>query len=145
MTSTDCIFCKIVRREAAASAIDEDEDTMAFLDIRPINPGHALVIPKAHAAVLAELPPPIGGKVFERGMAIAAALRRSGLPCEGVNLHLADGEAAGQEVDHVHLHVIPRHRGDGFGLRVGPDYGRVPDRATLEEIAANLRSAMTGQ
>lgn len=138
----DCIFCKIVRHETPASVVDEDDRTVSFLDIRPINPGHALVIPKEHAASLADLNPSLGGHVFERGMAVAAALRRSGLRCEGVNLHLADGEAAGQDVFHVHLHVFPRYHGDGFGLRVGPTYGRVADRQELDAIAAQLHAAL---
>ena len=115
---------------------------MGFMDVRPLNTGHVLVIPKAHAAYLADLPPSTGERLFERAMAVAAALRRSGLPCEGVNLHLADGEAAGQEVYHVHLHVFPRYRGDGFGLRVGPNYGRLADRTELNEVAAKLRAAI---
>lgn len=138
----DCVFCKIVLRETPASVIDEDDRIMSFLDIRPINPGHVLVIPKDHAASLAELEPSLGGRIFERGMAVAAALRRSGVRCEAVNLHLADGEAAGQDVFHVHLHVFPRYRGDGFGLRVGPNYGRVANREELEAIAAKLRAAI---
>ncbi len=76
--------------------------------------------------------------MFERAMVVAGALRRSGLHCEAINLHLADGELAGQEINHVHIHVIPRHRDDGFGLRVGPDYGRIADRAGLDEIAVKV-------
>lgn len=144
-TSADCIFCKIVRREAPASIVDEDQHTLAFLDIRPINRGHILVAPKEHAASLEELRLAIGGKIFERAMTMAAALRRSGLPCDGVNFHLADGEAAGQEVFHVHLHVFPRHRGDGFGLRVGPGYGRIADRKELDDVAARIRNGIRGQ
>jgi len=106
----------------------------------PINPGHVLVIPKDHAAALADLKPFLGGHLFERAMAAAAALRQSGLRCEGVNVHLADGEAAGQEVFHVHLHVFPRYRGDGLGLRVGPNYGRIADRKELDELRRNLRA-----
>ena len=139
--ATDCIFCKIVRREAPASIVDEDDRTLSFLDIRPLNPGHVLVIPKAHAA-LADLKPALGGRLFERAMAAAAALRRTGLRCEGVNVHVADGEAAGQEIFHVHLHVFPRYRGDGLGLRVGPNYGRIADRKELDAIAAQLRAAL---
>jgi len=145
VSDPSCIFCKIVRREAPASVIGEDDVTMAFLDIMPINPGHALVVPKVHASRLADLPPLIGGKVFERAIVVAGALRRSGLHCEAINLHLADGEPAGQEIDHVHIHVIPRHRDDGFGLRVGPDYGRIADRAGLDEIAVKVRAVMPCQ
>ena len=144
MTPVDaapCIFCRIVRRELPASVLAEDEDTMAFMDIRPINPGHFLVVPKAHASRLADLPPGAGGRVFEMARTLAAGLYGSGLRCEGVNLHLADGEVAGQEVFHVHLHVYPRHAGDGVGLRMGPRYGAMPEREELDRLAASIRAA----
>ena len=137
----DCIFCKIIRREAPASIVDESAETVAFLDIRPFTPGHVLIVPKEHAASVGELSRPVGGRMFEEGMALAAALRRSGLKCEGVSFLLADGEAAGQEVFHVHLHVFPRYRGDGFGLRTGPQYGRIASREELDAIARRLRAA----
>ena len=114
---------------------------MAFMDIRPINPGHFLVIPKAHAAHLADLPPGDGGRVFEMAASLASGLYRSGAKCEGVNIHLADGEVAGQEVLHVHLHVYPRFAGDGVGLRMGPRYGTMPKREELEKLAAAIRAA----
>lgn len=118
---------------------------MSFMDIRPINLGHALVIPKRHAATLATLPLDLGGQVFQRAMAVAEGLRRSGIRCEAVNLHLADGEAAGQEIDHVHIHVIPRFAGDGFGFRVAPGYGRMPDRTELDANARTIQAAMSRQ
>jgi histidine triad (HIT) family protein len=139
-----CVFCKIVRRELPATVLDEDGETMAFLDIRPINPGHFLVVPKAHAAHLADLPPGAGGKVFEMARTLAVALRASGVKCEGVNLHLADEAVAGQEIFHVHLHVYPRYAGDGVGLRMGPRYGTMPKREELEKLGAAIRAA-TGQ
>lgn len=136
-----CIFCKIVRRELAASVVAEDDQTLAFLDIRPISPGHSLVVPKVHAARLADLPPGTGGRVFEMARELAGALYRSGVKCEGVNFHLADGEVAGQEIFHVHLHVYPRYAGDGVGLRMGPRYGTMPKREELEKLAAAIRTA----
>jgi len=138
----DCIFCKIVRREAPASLVHEDRTTMAFMDIRPMNPGHVLVVPKAHGAYLEDLPEGSVGPILEVGRKVAAALRRSGLRCEAVSLYLANGEEAGQEVFHVHLHVIPRFRGDGFGLRVSPGYGRIAEREHLDEVAGKIRGAM---
>lgn len=114
---------------------------MAILDIRPINPGHFLVIPKAHAARLSDLPPGEGGRVFEMARELTPALYRSGVKCEGVNYHLADGEVAGQEIFHVHLHVYPRYAGDGVGLRMGPRYGTMPKREELERLAAAIRAA----
>ena len=118
----------------------EDERTVTFMDIQPVVRGHMLVVPRAHAAFLADLEPEDGAAVFRAGQLAAGALRASELPCEGVNFFLADGEAAGQEVFHVHLHVIPRHEGDGFGLLFPPDY-RVRARPELDEAAGALRSA----
>lgn len=143
-TKPDCIFCKIIRRESPASIVDEDDRTITFLDIQPINPGHTLVIPKVHADATADLDPDVGGRMFQRGMAIAAALRRSGVRCEGVNFLLADGKAAGQDIFHVHLHLIPRFRGD-TGLRLRPEDGRGPDRKELDRIAEAIRHSMEGR
>ena len=118
---------------------------MAFMDIQPVTPGHMLVVPRRHAANLAELEPQDGAHIFQVAQQAAAALRASGLRCEGVNLFLADGEAAGQDVFHVHLHVFPRFSGDGFGLRFGPNYAQRPPRSELEELgrAYSRKDGMT--
>jgi diadenosine tetraphosphate (Ap4A) HIT family hydrolase len=99
-----------------------------------------LVVPRTHATYLADLDAEDGSALFEAGRIAAAALRASSLRCEGVNLFLADGEAAGQDLFHVHLHVIPRHDGDGFGFRYPPDYSVRP-RTELDEAAAALRQS----
>jgi histidine triad (HIT) family protein len=145
MPSTDpnCIFCKIVRREAPASIVVEDAVTVAFLDIRPMAPGHTLVIPKIHATYLEDLPDRSDGPILKTARRVASALRRSGLRCDAVNLWLADGKDAGQQVFHVHMHVIPRFHGDGLGIRVGPDYGRTSTREELEAVAAKIRGAVS--
>ncbi len=137
-----CVFCKIVRRELPSSVLAEDAYCLAFMDIRPINAGHFLVIPKAHAAHLADLPPGDGGRVFEMARELAVALRKSGVKCEGVNIHLADEAVAGQEIFHVHLHVYPRYAGDGVGLRMGPRYGTMPKRDELDRLAAAIKTAV---
>lgn len=80
--------------------------------------------------------------MFKAAMWIAEAIRRSNVKCEGVNLFLADGEAAFQEVFHVHLHVIPRFRGDGFGLKFSPSYGSKPTRNELDETADKIKKAI---
>ncbi len=137
-----CIFCKIVAGEIPSSKVFEDDHVLAFLDIRPINPGHTLVIPKLHTANLAELDHRTGGRIFQVGMKIASALRHSGLRCEGVNFWLADGKAAFQEVPHVHLHVIPRFTGDNLRIKTGPEYGKTPSRDELEKHAAGITQAL---
>jgi len=134
------IFADIVAGRAPASTVYEDDDVMAFMDIRPWTPGHLLVIPKVAARSLAELDPEIGSKLFRVGQQLAAALRDSEVACDGVNLFLADGVTAGQEVFHVHLHVIPRKPGDGFGLRGNPRNAR---REDLDYLASSIRRALT--
>jgi histidine triad (HIT) family protein len=79
--------------------------------------------------------------LFRIAQRTAAALRVSGVQCEGVNFFLADGEAAMQDVFHVHLHVIPRYKGDGFGLRLSPEYFNKPERSELDGIAEDIRNA----
>jgi len=139
---TDCVFCDIVAGERPASIVYQDGSCTAFMDIQPVNPGHTLVVPNEHAASLTELDPEAGGQIFQLAQRIAQALRDSGIRCEGVNLMLADGAAAGQEVPHVHLHVLPRYRGDGFGFRRGPGYSQRPSRSDLDERAAQIRGPL---
>jgi len=138
----DCIFCKILSGELEVSMVYQDDRCSAFMDIQPVNPGHALVVPNRHASNLAELDEEEGALMFRVAQLIAAALRKSGVNCEGVNFFLADGEAAGQEVFHVHLHILPRYVGDGFGLRFGPHYANKPGRQELNETADRIRNAL---
>lgn len=112
------------------------------MDIQPINAGHVLVVPDEHATYLGDLPEATGAHMFRTAQKVASALYESGLDCEGVNLFLADGEAAGQEVFHVHLHVFPRFAGDGFGLRLGPGYQEKPDREELEAAAKRIKDTL---
>lgn len=139
-SGSDCLFCHLARREAEVSVVYEDERAVAFMDIQPVVRGHVLVVPRVHAAYLADLDPDDGAHLFRVGQLAAAALRASTLRCEGVNFFLADGEAAGQDVFHVHLHVFPRFARDGFGLRLPQDYS-VRARPELEDAAATLREA----
>ena len=140
MPNEFCIFCEIVAGRADASVVYEDDDVLAFLDLFPINPGHTLVIPKCHAACLSELDAEDGERVFAVAQRMAAALRECGVRCEGVNLFLADGEVAGQEVFHIHMHVIPRYKGDGFGLRIANK--GMAERDALNEIAELIRGRL---
>src|SRR5205085_2430131 len=132
---SDCVFCELLSGKLESSNVYRDERCTAFMDIQPVNPGHVLVVPNRHAAHLADLKEEEGARMFRVAQRLAAALRLSGVRCEGVNLLLADGEAAMQEVFHVHLHVIPRYRGDGFGLKFPPTYSRKPERKELEAVA----------
>jgi histidine triad (HIT) family protein len=135
----DCVFCRIVAGTADASVVYEDDRLLAFCDLNPVNPGHLLIIPKAHGMGLVDLAESDASRMFTVAQRLAAAVRSSGLRCEGVNLFLADGKAAGQEVFHVHLHVFPRYVGDRFRLHSGQ---RRASRRELDEIAARVRAAL---
>ena len=138
----NCLFCSMVDGTEPYSLVHETESVLALMDIQPVNPGHVLVVSKTHAAYLADLAPELGGEIFRVGMLVAAGLRRSVVRCEGINLFLADGAAAGQEVFHVHLHVFPRFEHDGFRLRFGPDNRKRASRTELDRIAAALRESI---
>ena len=135
----NCIFCKIIKGEAAASIVYEDEICLAFMDIQPVTPAHVLVVPRQHAFGLADLPTEIGGHLFQIGQKVSIGLKKSTIRCEGINLFLADGAVAFQTVFHVHLHVIPRFTEDGFRLVFGPDYRKLPDRSELDRLAKDLK------
>jgi diadenosine tetraphosphate (Ap4A) HIT family hydrolase len=141
MKDASCVFCKIVAGEAAASIIHRDEHVFAFMDVSPVVEGHVLVIPTHHTPDLAGVTDDAGARMFALGRRVAASLRASGLPCEGVNFFLADGVAAGQTVFHSHLHVIPRVRGDGLGFRHGLGRGRM-SRLELDELASRLAARL---
>jgi len=137
-----CVFCDIVQGSSPASIVFQDETCVVFMDIQPINPGHMLVVPKEHSASLSELKPDIGSHLFKIAQHMAKAIRRSDVRCEGINIFMADGEVAGQEVFHVHLHVLPRYSGDNFGLQFGESYGRRPSREQLDAIAKDISGSV---
>lgn len=137
----NCVFCQIVAGKSPVSKVYEDDRALALMTIGPVTPGHAMVIPKAHVPYMDDLDEELGAHLFRVTQRVAKAIRSSGLRCEGMNLFLADGEAAWQEVFHFHLHVFPRYRGDGpvFDLKV--DWSNKPPRDELDRTAARIRSA----
>jgi histidine triad (HIT) family protein len=108
------IFSKIIQGEVPAAFVYQDELVSAFMDVQPINPGHVLVIPNREVKCLSELDETTATHLWRMGYRMALALKHSNLSCEGVNLFLADGEIAGQDVPHLHLHIFPRFKDDGF-------------------------------
>ena len=142
---TSCIFCKIVEGSTPSSNVYEDEVCLAFMDIQPVNPGHVLVIPKAHFEDLSDLPAEVGAHLFQIAQRIVLSLPKTEIKMEGADLFLAHGEAAGQEIFHVHLHVIPRFRGDGFGFRFGPNYHNLPERSELDAIASQTANQIKAE
>jgi len=136
---SDCVFCDIVAGTAPASVVYEDEVVIAFMDIGPVNPGHVMVVPTKHIPCMADMDEDTGAHLFKITMRVAQAIRNSGVRCEGVNLFLADGEAAFQDVFHLHIHVFPRFKGDSF--RVDADWSVKPPREELDEVAGRIKAA----
>ena len=113
MNSSNCIFCKIVAGEIPAAVVYDDSRVLAFLDTGPIHPGHTLVIPKTHADTLHTCPPESLQAVSQILGRLAAAVVKA-TQCDGYNCLCNNGRVAGQSVDHVHFHIIPRFAEDGF-------------------------------
>lgn len=136
---SDCVFCDIVAGRSPASAFYEDDVVLGLMTIGPVTEGHAMIMPKAHVAHLADMSEATGRHLWTVTQRTAAALRSSGVRCEGINLFLADGEAAFQEITHLHMHVFPRYRGDPFKLVA--DWDAKPPREELDRVAAQIREA----
>ena len=136
-----CVFCKISDGKLPASWIYRDDTVMALLDIQPVNDGHTLLIPTAHTPSIADLDDAITDRLFTVARWITEALYKT-LGCDGVNWLVADGEAAGQEVFHFHLHLIPRNYNDGFGFRFPHNYTELPTRQSLDSTACAIKRAI---
>lgn len=133
-----CIFCRLIAGEIPASRIYEDAQTIAFMDLGQINPGHALVAIKRHAATLTDLTPDEAAAAMRTAQRVARAIQAAFDP-PGITLLQANGRAGDQTVFHFHLHVAPRHVDDGVSI-AWPR--RNPPREVLEDYAARLRSAL---
>lgn len=129
MKKEDCIFCKIANGEIPAKTLYEDKDFRVILDLGAATRGHALIVPKEHAANLFELPDETAGKVMILAKKMASTMKEK-LQCDGLNLVQNNGEAAGQTISHFHLHLIPRYVNDG------QEINWVPGEPTQEELEA---------
>jgi len=116
--SEDCVFCKIVRGEIPCHKIFEDDDFIAFLDIKPINKGHTLVVPKTHFKDLFDFPVILEEKFLNFLKKVSFAVKKA-VGADGLNVAMNNGEAAGQVIFHQHTHIIPRFKDDG--LKTWPD------------------------
>ncbi len=111
--NTDCIFCKIIAREIPSFGVRETEHTYAFLDINPVHPGHTLVVPKQHATDIFDIEPKSWSAVLEEVRALALSVQKATM-ADGLNIVMNNRRSAGQLVDHVHIHIIPRFNDDGL-------------------------------
>jgi histidine triad (HIT) family protein len=134
-----CLICRIASGDEVSSVAYEDADLVAFMDLYPVTSGHTLIAPRIHVAGLSELDEAMGALMWRLGHRIAKSLRSTSVRCEGVNLLLADGEAAFQEIPHCHLHVFPRYEGDSFEIHA--DWHQA-DRASLDSVAQELATRL---
>ncbi|MCI5903222.1 MAG: HIT family protein [Blautia sp.] len=131
----DCIFCKIANGEIPAATIYEDEEFRVILDLGPATRGHALILPKTHAANIYEMPDELVGKAMILAKKMAVRMTQA-LGCDGFNVVQNNGEAAGQTVFHFHMHLIPRYEKDGAMVSWKP--GKLTDE-TREELLEKLK------
>ena len=135
-----CLFCQIARGERTSHTIFDKDGVVAFLDIFPCAPGHTLVIPCQHYATLTEMPAEEVGRLFQVAAMVATKVQNA-MGAAGFNLGINSGKAAGQEVFHVHVHIIPRYPDDGGGSM--KSVAHFKGKETVEQIAAKLRPAFT--
>lgn len=134
----DCIFCMIIDGKIPAAKIYEDETVLAFLDINPVIPGHSLVVPKQHCSSIWSAPEEVLA-ACGRGIKKVSKAVLDGMNAEGLNVLQNNGEVAGQEIEHLHFHLIPRHRKDGFKVPwPAQPYPEGALESTLEKIKASL-------
>lgn len=133
-----CIFCKLVQGRIPSVKVHEDELTLAFMDLGQVNPGHVLVATKRHAASLLDITPDEAAAVFRVTQRLARAAQQAFAP-DGLTVLQANGAVAGQTVGHFHLHLLPRHAGDGVDL-AWPR--KEPGTDALERHAQPLRQVL---
>ena len=138
VTSLNCPFCKIVRSETQSYNVFEDDITLAFLDKRPLFPGHCLLIPKSHFETLIDLPASLVAPLFQNAQLLARAMEQA-LQAEGT--FVAINNRISQSVPHLHIHIVPRHQKDGLKGFFWPRQ-RYPDEATILSIQTTLRSTI---
>ncbi|AKB82298.1 purine nucleoside phosphoramidase [Methanosarcina barkeri 3] len=136
----DCLFCKIIEGKVPSEKVYEDTAVFAFLDVFPASEGHTLVAPKKHFSKFTDMDAESVASLFEATRKITAAIEEA-FSAEGSNIGINDGKVAGQEVPHVHVHVIPRRRGDG-GRGIKSIVWTEPDTANLKEVAEKIRRSL---
>ena len=135
-----CLFCGIVAGKIPAKKVYEDDHAFGFLDINPRNPGHTLVIPKKHFETILDMPEKDAGRLFESVQKVAAMVK-AGTNSQGISIGQSNGQAAGQVVRHVHVHVIPRFANEGpVGLE-GILPSKKIDDMSMDKIAQTIKSA----
>lgn len=134
----ECVFCRIVAKQIPATVVHEDEHTLAFMDIGQVNPGHVLVAVKQHAENIFALDEARAAAAFGAAARVSRAIREAFAP-QGLSVYQANGSAAGQTVFHFHIHLVPRHEGDGMQLTWPV---KNPPREKLAQYAEKIRAKL---
>ena len=132
-----CIFCDLIQGAAEVSVCYEDAQAMAFMDIQPVNLGHALVAPKVHYESLKDVPRDVAMHLFDVAMTLAPVIQKSA-GCDDMNIVVNSGHQAGQNVFHYHVHLIPRRADDNFDIALPFEGSTMPDRTFLDAMAARI-------
>ena len=140
-TPVHCPFCDLVRGAAEVSLCYEDGVAMAFMDIQPVNPGHVLVVPRAHYETVQDVPRDVGLHLYSVATQLIPVIQGV-TGTQDMNIVVNSGAAAGQDVFHFHVHLIPRRAGDGFDVPLPFAGSEMPDRTMLDAIAARIISAL---
>src|SRR5215207_10711066 len=136
-----CPFCDVIRGAGEVSMCFEDKDVVAFMDIQPVNAGHVLVVPREHYESLEDIPRSLATHLFDVAMQLAPVVKHVA-GADGMNILVNSGAAAGQDVFHYHVHVIPRRPGDGFDVPLPFPGSQMPDRTVLDMTAARIIAAL---
>ncbi|MES2178083.1 MAG: HIT family protein [Gemmatimonadota bacterium] len=135
-----CPFCDLIRGAAEVSMCYEDADVVAFMDVQPVNAGHVLVVPREHFESLEDIPHALAMHLFEVAMELAPVVKNVA-NADGLNVVVNSGAAAGQDIFHYHVHVIPRRPDDGFEVSLPFAGSSMPDRTVLDMNAARIIAA----
>jgi histidine triad (HIT) family protein len=134
---TDCAFCDLIRGAAEVSVCFEDSRALAFMDIQPVNAGHVLIVPRQHFETLEDVPHDLAMHLFGVAMRLTPIIRRIAGAAD-MNIVVNSGAAAGQNVFHYHVHLIPRTPNDGFDIPLPFPGSQMPDRTILDATAARI-------
>lgn len=140
-SSDHCIFCDLVRGAAEVSIVYEDATAIAFLDIQPVNPGHVLVVPREHYETLQDVPRRVGAHLYDVAARLIPVVQTAS-GAGDMNIVVNSGAAAGQNVMHYHIHLIPRRVDDGFDVPLPFPGSMMPNRQQLDAMAARIGSML---
>lgn len=140
-SKSSCIFCDLVQGSAEVSICYEDDVALAFMDVQPVNPGHVLVIPRDHYETLQDIPRAVGWHLFQVATRLIPVVQKVA-GADDMNIIVNSGPAAGQNVFHYHIHLIPRKKGDGFDVPLPFPGSEMPNRHMLDAMAVRIGSAL---